>query len=153
MTAAMKHSMGQEISADDFENIQRFALQVFNPKKHTYKNTSVPACMCVSVCRLAALQLQRLCEQRRSLADYLSAKMEEVSPNLKALVGELLGARLISHAGALVSLAKYPASTIQILGAEKVRLMRITRLQHQVYVQHACVYGVYVWPFVCCCSC
>lgn len=47
--------------------------------------------------------------------------MDVVSPNLKAVVGEVLGARLISHAGALVSLAKYPASTIQILGAEKVR--------------------------------
>jgi len=35
------------------------------------------------------------------------------------MVGELVGARLISHAGSLVSLAKYPASTVQILGAEK----------------------------------
>jgi len=30
-----------------------------------------------------------------------------------------VGARLISHAGSLTSLAKYPASTVQILGAEK----------------------------------
>lgn len=35
------------------------------------------------------------------------------------MVGELVGARLISHAGSLVNLAKYPASTVQILGAEK----------------------------------
>lgn len=62
-----------------------------------------------------------LCEQRKALQEYLSGKMDVVSPNLKAVVGEVLGARLISHAGALVSLAKYPASTIQILGAEKVR--------------------------------
>lgn len=34
-------------------------------------------------------------------------------------VGELVGARLISHAGSLVNLAKHPASTVQILGAEK----------------------------------
>ncbi|CDI83748.1 nucleolar protein 5A, putative [Eimeria acervulina] len=88
--AAMKHSMGQEISAADFENIHQFAQQVLH-----------------------------LCEQRRSLQEYLSGKMDVVSPNLKAVVGEVLGARLISHAGALVSLAKYPASTIQILGAEK----------------------------------
>jgi nucleolar protein 56 len=33
--------------------------------------------------------------------------------------GEQVGARLISHAGSLTSLAKYPASTVQILGAEK----------------------------------
>ena len=34
-------------------------------------------------------------------------------------VGELVGARLISHAGSLMNLAKHPASTVQILGAEK----------------------------------
>lgn len=70
---------------------------------------------------LLCLQVLNLCEQRRSLQEYLSAKMDLVSPNLKAVVGDVLGARLISHAGALVSLAKYPASTIQILGAEKVK--------------------------------
>ncbi|CDJ63218.1 nucleolar protein 5A, putative [Eimeria necatrix] len=68
---------------------------------------------------VAAEVVLRLCEQRRALQEYLSGKMDVVSPNLKAVVGEVLGARLISHAGALVSLAKYPASTIQILGAEK----------------------------------
>ena len=35
-------------------------------------------------------------------------------------VGELVGARLIAHAGSLMNLAKHPASTVQILGAEKV---------------------------------
>lgn len=42
-----------------------------------------------------------------------------VAPNLGALIGEIVGARLISHAGSLTSLSKYPASTVQILGAEK----------------------------------
>merc|ERR1712146_11206 len=42
-----------------------------------------------------------------------------VAPNLSSLVGEIIGARLISHAGSLTNLAKYPASTVQILGAEK----------------------------------
>ena len=42
-----------------------------------------------------------------------------MAPNLSALIGELVGARLISHAGSLTNLAKYPASTVQILGAEK----------------------------------
>ncbi|KFG64503.1 putative nucleolar protein, partial [Toxoplasma gondii TgCatPRC2] len=90
VVAATKHSMGQEIGEADFVNIIRFADQVL-----------------------------RLCEQRRTLQEYLSTKMDFVSPNLKAVVGEVLAARLISHAGALVNLAKYPASTIQILGAEK----------------------------------
>ena len=42
-----------------------------------------------------------------------------MAPNLAALIGDIVGARLISHAGSLTNLAKYPASTVQILGAEK----------------------------------
>jgi len=45
--------------------------------------------------------------------------MNSVAPNLAALIGDVVGARLISHAGSLTNLAKYPASTVQILGAEK----------------------------------
>ena len=45
--------------------------------------------------------------------------MNAIAPNLTNMVGETVGARLISHAGSLISLAKYPASTLQILGAEK----------------------------------
>merc|ERR1711966_588678 len=45
--------------------------------------------------------------------------MAAIAPNLTVLVGELVGARLISHAGSLMNLAKQPASTVQILGAEK----------------------------------
>ena len=45
--------------------------------------------------------------------------MNAIAPNLTILLGELVGARLISHSGSLMNLAKQPASTIQILGAEK----------------------------------
>lgn len=45
--------------------------------------------------------------------------MNAVAPNLAALTGEIIGSKLISHAGGLTNLSKYPASTIQILGAEK----------------------------------
>lgn len=47
-------------------------------------------------------------------------QMGVVAPNLAALIGDTVGARLISKAGSLTSLAKCPASTVQILGAEKV---------------------------------
>merc|ERR1711934_1015238 len=56
---------------------------------------------------------------RSNLQNYLSQKMHSVAPNLQALIGDAVGARLISHAGSLVNLAKCPASTVQILGAEK----------------------------------
>uniref|UniRef100_A0A915PZX4 Nop domain-containing protein n=1 Tax=Setaria digitata TaxID=48799 RepID=A0A915PZX4_9BILA len=72
------------------------------------------------------LHISGLCEQiieltkyRSELADYLKNRMMVLAPNLTILLGELVGARLISHAGSLVNLAKYPASTVQILGAEK----------------------------------
>ncbi|NAZ12463.1 MAG: C/D box methylation guide ribonucleoprotein complex aNOP56 subunit [Desulfurococcales archaeon] len=58
-------------------------------------------------------------ELRQELVRYIDAVMREVAPNITALVGSLLGARLISLAGSLEDLAKLPASTIQVLGAEK----------------------------------
>merc|ERR1712060_791300 len=87
---AMKMSMGQDIVEMDMQNIDHFANEVI---------------------KLAAM--------RKSLHEYLKAKMEFVAPNLSTLIGEIIGARLISHAGSLMNLAKYPASTVQILGAEK----------------------------------
>ncbi len=56
---------------------------------------------------------------RDNLTNYLEEVMGEVAPNVTALVGATLGARLLSIAGSLQDLAKMPASTIQVLGAEK----------------------------------
>ncbi|MCE4606962.1 MAG: C/D box methylation guide ribonucleoprotein complex aNOP56 subunit [Desulfurococcales archaeon] len=60
-----------------------------------------------------------LYQLRDNLAGYIASVMKEVAPNMTALVGALLGARLISIAGSLDRLARMPASTIQVLGAEK----------------------------------
>lgn len=56
---------------------------------------------------------------RRELESYVTTVMEEISPNMTALVGSLIGARLISLAGSLKELARKPSSTIQVYGAEK----------------------------------
>ncbi|KAF3018800.1 hypothetical protein G7054_g11025 [Neopestalotiopsis clavispora] len=85
-----KISMGREISEADLENITSFASRVV-----------------------------KLAEYRRSLYNYLTEKMSTVAPNLAALIGEVVAARLIQKAGSLTNLSKYPASTLQILGAEK----------------------------------
>ena len=61
--------------------------------------------------------------------EYLKSRMIAVAPNLTILVGELVGARLIAHAGSLMNLAKHPASTVQILGAEKA-LFRALKTKH-----------------------
>lgn len=64
-------------------------------------------------------KVSRLIKYREEMMGYLRDKMKKLAPNVSALVGEIVAARLISHAGSLSNLAKYPASTIQILGAEK----------------------------------
>ena len=50
-------------------------------------------------------------------------------------MGELVGARLIAHAGSLLNLAKQPASTVQILGAEKA-LFRALKTKHEARAAH-----------------
>jgi nucleolar protein 56 len=64
-------------------------------------------------------RLVALARYRHNLGGYLRSKMAGMAPNLSALIGDVVGARLISHAGSLTNLAKAPASTVQILGAEK----------------------------------
>ncbi len=78
------------------------------------------------MCLLVQANIRDLCDQvidlsdyRAQLFEYLKSRMSAIAPNLTVLVGELVGARLIAHAGSLVNLAKQPASTVQILGAEK----------------------------------
>ena len=64
-------------------------------------------------------QVVEIQEYRGQLYEYLKNRMMAIAPNLTVLVGEVVGARLIAHAGTLMNLAKHPASTVQILGAEK----------------------------------
>ncbi|KAB2002075.1 hypothetical protein ES319_D11G040900v1 [Gossypium barbadense] len=87
---AGKASMGQDLTPVDLINVQLFAQRVMD-----------------------------LAEYRKNLYDYLVTKMNDIAPNLASLIGEVVGARLISHAGSLTNLAKCPSSTLQILGAEK----------------------------------
>jgi len=82
------------------------------------------------------LNIMHLCQQvveiqeyRQQLYEYLKNRMMAIAPNLTILVGELVGARLISHAGSLMNLAKHPASTVQILGAEKA-LFKALKTKH-----------------------
>lgn len=66
-----------------------------------------------------AESVSKMADYRKSLSKSLDDKMGEVAPNLQCILGTPVAARLISHAGSLTNLAKYPASTLQILGAEK----------------------------------
>ena len=96
---------------------------------------------CVS--RLAE-EVVALMEYRAQLWAYLQARMQAIAPNLTVMVGELVGARLIAHAGSLMNLAKQPASTVQILGAEKA-LFRALKTKHDTpkygLIYHASLIG------------
>ena len=112
---AVQISMGTEISDDDIGNIQSLCDQVV-----------------------------ALSEYRVQLYEYLQNRMRAIAPNLTTMVGELVGARLIAHAGSLMSLAKHPASTVQILGAEKA-LFRALKAKHDTpkygLIYHASLIG------------
>ncbi|WP_457743069.1 C/D box methylation guide ribonucleoprotein complex aNOP56 subunit [Thermococcus sp.] len=71
------------------------------------------------IIRKLASEISDLYKLREQIEDYLETAVGEVAPNLKALVGAKLAARLMSLAGGLKELAMMPASTIQVLGAEK----------------------------------
>jgi nucleolar protein 58 len=85
-----------------------------------------------------------LMEYRRTLYEYLTSRMNAIAPNLTVMVGELVGARLVAHAGSLMNLAKQPASTVQILGAEKA-LFRALKTKHETpkygLIYHASLVG------------
>jgi nucleolar protein 58 len=89
-------------------------------------------------------QVQSLMEYRVQLFDYLKNRMNAIAPNLTVMVGELVGARLLAHAGSLLNLAKQPASTVQILGAEKA-LFRALKTKHDTpkygLIYHASLIG------------
>lgn len=63
--------------------------------------------------------IKLLQDTKKSLTDYVEQKMNEIAPNLSDLVGSLVGAKLVAHAGSLERLALLPSSTVQIMGAEK----------------------------------
>ena len=113
--AAAEISMGTEISESDLAHIHALCDQVIS-----------------------------ISEYRTQLSEYLRNRMIAIAPNLTALVGELVGARLISHAGSLLNLAKHPASTVQILGAEKA-LFRALKTKHDTpkygLIYHASLVG------------
>ncbi|MDH5419083.1 MAG: C/D box methylation guide ribonucleoprotein complex aNOP56 subunit [Candidatus Bathyarchaeota archaeon] len=101
-------------------------------------------------------QIQAMCKNtlelydvRQSLEKYLDSAMDEVAPNTRALAGSLLGARLIALAGGLTNLAKLPASTVQVLGAEKA-LFRSLRTgtrppKHGIIFQHSLIHEAKRW--------
>ncbi len=66
-----------------------------------------------------AKRILSLYDLRKSQSDYLELIIKKSYPNMYAITGSQIGAKLISLAGSFEKLAKFPASTIQLLGAEE----------------------------------
>jgi nucleolar protein 56 len=86
---------------------------------------------------------------RENSEKYVDDVMKQVAPNMTAIVGAALSARLISIAGSLENLAKMPASTLQVLGAEKA-LFRSLKTgarppKHGVIFQHTAIHQSPRW--------
>ncbi|MCD6481856.1 MAG: ribosomal biogenesis protein [Thermoplasmata archaeon] len=77
---------------------------------------------------------------REKLEDYVEEVVKKIAPNVAAITGPNIAARLISHAGGIEKLAMYPSGTIQLLGAEKALFRHIKEgtppPKHGVIFQH-----------------
>jgi len=96
-----------------------------------------------------AKQILNLFELRKNIEVHVDEQMKEEAPNISAILGTTVGARVLAHAGSLKRLATMPASTIQILGAEKA-LFRSLKTganppKHGILFQHATVHAAPRW--------
>jgi len=66
-----------------------------------------------------ARQLKQMYELKKHIVNYLERVVPVEVPNINALLGSVLAARLLANAGSLEKLAKMPSSKIQLIGAEK----------------------------------
>jgi nucleolar protein 56 len=103
----------------------------------------------LSEIRALSKNVLELYELRKRMENYVDKTMEEVAPNTRAIAGALLGARLIALAGSLRNLAVKPASTIQVLGAEKA-LFRSLKTgarppKHGLIFQHNLLHDAKRW--------
>jgi U4/U6 small nuclear ribonucleoprotein PRP31 len=73
-------------------------------------------------------------DARKKILEYVESRMTFIAPNMSALVGSAVAAKLIAAAGGLVALSKIPASNIQLLGAPKRHLAGFSTSQQRRYM-------------------
>ncbi|MFB6141938.1 MAG: NOP5/NOP56 family protein [Halorientalis sp.] len=92
-----------------------------------------------------ARQVVALDEEARDLRACVESTAPQVAPNLSALAGPVLAARLVALAGGLESLAKQPSGTVQVLGAEEALFAHLRgdapSPKHGVIYTHEAVSG------------
>ena len=117
---SIEDSAGADIEEDDLIMLKSFAESIYSFQK-----------------------------SRKELEVYIDSKMEAIAPNLRDLLGASLGAKLIAHIGSIKRLATYPASVIQIMGAEKAIFRHLKTGErppkHGLIFQHPSVRGAKWW--------
>ena len=103
----------------------------------------------LAIVQSIAKQILEFHDLRKKLEDHVESEMQTIAPNITAILGAAVGARILGKAGSLKKLASMPASTIQIIGAEKA-LFRSLKTgaqppKHGLLFQHAMVHAAPRW--------
>lgn len=103
----------------------------------------------LEIVQTLAKQILDLHKLRKRIEDHVETQMEALAPNVSAILGTAVGARILARAGSLKKLATMPASTIQVLGAEKA-LFRALKTgsqppKHGLLFQHPLVHAAPRW--------
>lgn len=92
---------------------------------------------------------QSLAAQRAELEAYVERTVRGIAPNVSELTGPMIAARLVTLAGSVEDLARYPAGTVQLLGAERALFRHLksgTRPpKHGVLFQHPLIHRAPPW--------
>ena len=93
--------------------------------------------------------LSRLYDDKERTEGYIQGIVEATCPNMCAMVSAPLVARMVSLAGGLERLASLPASTVQLLGAEKAMFRHLRSgkrgPKHGIIYQHPDVHRSPYW--------
>jgi len=103
----------------------------------------------LSIVQSIAKQILDFHELRKNLEEHVESEMQTIAPNISVILGSAVGARILGRAGSLKKMASMPASTIQVLGAEKA-LFRALKTgsqppKHGLLFQHAMVHAAPRW--------
>ena len=96
-----------------------------------------------------SMAIRESLSSRQKIERYIDLRMKEVAPNVSALAGPVVGARLIMHAGSLSRLASLPSGTVQLLGAEKAMFRHLKEgsrpPKHGILFAHPLVHNAPEW--------
>lgn len=118
LVAKMEGKLRSEITLDDIASLSEKRQEIIQEAAMNSLGAGISQYDMSPISQLASFGVEIL-KIKDNLEKYIEESMKEVAPNLQALVGSLLGARLISLAGNLENLAKRSSGTVQVLGAEK----------------------------------